>query len=158
FGPGEEGKSATLPPGTGLGTPLLSAATQTGVANNRNTTRVPSALHVQNAETDVEATRDDVPRARSSASMLSPLSTSSRRPFGEIRGFEYRPDAEPRASAAPSRPTETTRVSVKPAGANSSVPVDERLSANGPPRIGSTSPAGMIGVAVPSGAPVLGSS
>src|SRR5262245_3690023 len=130
-GPGEEGKSLTPARGTGPVTPLPSAATQTGGANCLKTTRVPSALHVQYAETDVEARRDRVPRpSSSSASMLSPFSTSSRFPSGEIRGFEYRPEAKPSARAAPSRTTETRRVSVKPAGANSSVPVEDTVSAS----------------------------
>src|SRR5262245_14633732 len=131
FGPGDEAKSFTPPPASEPVEPLPSAATQTGEANNLNTTRFPSALHVGYAETVVDARRDHVSRSRSSASILSPFSTSSRFPSGEIRGFEYRPGAELSAArTAPSRPTETTPVSVKPAGENSSVPVDDTLSAN----------------------------
>src|SRR4030095_13255072 len=92
-GPGEEGKSLTIPPGTALVTRLPSPATQNGEAHRRNTTRAPPALHVEKTVLNVAvASRARVPRARSSASMFSPLSMSSRRPSGEIRGVAYRPD------------------------------------------------------------------
>ena len=49
-GPGDEGKSLTIPPGTEPVPPLPSPATQNGELNRRNTTRFPSALHVEKTE------------------------------------------------------------------------------------------------------------
>ena len=62
-----------------------------------------------------------------------------------------------RAEAAPSRPTETTRVSVKPAGMYSRVPVDDTLSPRSPEPSASIAPAGMTGMAVPRSVAVRGS-
>lgn len=90
-GPREEGKSFTVALGTGPESPLPSAAAQNGTPNILNTTRVPSTFHVLKMTLCVAAvSRARVPRARSSASMtLPPISTRSRRPSGEIRGFGY---------------------------------------------------------------------
>src|SRR5262249_12255324 len=77
-GPGDEKLSFTPSPRTEPVTPLPLAATQAVALNRQNNTRVPSALHAQNAEYDVEARCNHVPPARTRAWMVSPFPTSSR--------------------------------------------------------------------------------
>ena len=88
-GPADAGEVLTSPPGTTPVRPLPSAAAQNGTLKRRNTSLEPSPFQVtKSVPTAAGTSTARVPRARSNESTTLPsLSTATRRPSGEIRGF-----------------------------------------------------------------------